>query len=830
MAEVLALFAIVLALLGLAGHLLSVPALYSMHAGFQAMSLLTAVGLMMVAAAALGRVAVRRKPTLVASIFGTAIAGAALASHIIVGHDALNPAIAAAFGMDKASAGKTSVSTAISVLALSLATSPWFDSRRRLTDALAGATFLISLLALAGYAYSSADLYALPFFRTMALNTAITIMLLSCATIFGRSDGGWGATIGASGEAGRSTRRQLLFLLIPPVVGWLLVQASNAGHLRLGSAMALLVVLSVAPLLWLILRDGRALVALDHERALRITLEKDYRHSLEERLADQAVALDEKSQARFLVAEAAQLKSEGRYRSLFESIDAGFCVVEMRFAADGTPEDYRFLETNSQFEASTGLQHAEGSWMRILAPNHEQHWFDIYGQVAKTGIATRFDNPAKALGDRWYEVHAFRVDDPLVGHVGVLFNDISERKRAEDDLLQINATLEQRIVDAIAQREYAQAALRQSQKMEAMGQLTGGVAHDFNNLLTPILGSLDLLSRSTSITDRERRLLDGALQSAERARLLVQRLLAFARRQPLQPGPVAIPSLVAGMADLVASTSGPKVRVIVDMPSDLPLALADAHQLEMAILNLCVNARDAMADGGTLTLAASAEAPPASGHLSLSERSYIRLTVADTGLGMDPETLKRAVEPFYSTKGIGKGTGLGLSMVHGLMAQLNGTLDIKSSQGFGTRIDLWLPISDAKMDEKPIVPLPAIDATHRGRALVVDDEAVVRSTTADMLQDLGYETVEVASAREAHSLLLDGEVFDVVVTDHLMPGMTGAELALAVRRHRPGLPLLLVSGYADVEAIAPDIPCLAKPFRREELSIALAEIAAAARG
>jgi signal transduction histidine kinase len=234
----------------------------------------------------------------------------------------------------------------------------------------------------------------------------------------------------------------------------------------------------------------------------------------------------------------------------------------------------------------------------------------------------------------------------------------------------------------------AEAQLRQVQKMEAMGQLTGGVAHDFNNLLTPIVGALDMLQRKEVGGDREKRLIAGAVQSAERARTLVQRLLAFARRQPLQATAVDVAGLVRGMAELIASTSGPQIKVAIDVPDSLPHAKADPNQLELALLNLAVNARDAMPEGGTLRISADEE-QVGSGHRSgLKSGRYLRLSVADTGVGMDEAVLARAVEPFFSTKGVGKGTGLGLSMVHGLASQLGGATEIESRRGSGTNIEV----------------------------------------------------------------------------------------------------------------------------------------------
>ncbi|WP_308462274.1 hybrid sensor histidine kinase/response regulator [Sphingomonas citri] len=369
----------------------------------------------------------------------------------------------------------------------------------------------------------------------------------------------------------------------------------------------------------------------------------------------------------------------------------------------------------------------------------------------------------------------------------------------------------------------AQEALRQSQKMEAMGQLTGGVAHDFNNLLTPIVGSLDLLQRKGVGGEREQRLIEGAIQSADRAKVLVQRLLAFARRQPLQPAAVNIAGLVEGMADLLASTTGPQVHVVVEVADDLPPARADANQLEMALLNLGVNARDAMPQGGTLRISATRESVRVP-RGALKRGHYIRLSVADTGMGMDEATIARAVEPFFSTKGIGKGTGLGLSMAHGLAAQLGGALTLSSREGVGTNVELWLPIS-ATIPEGDIAPSNSTPTSvDRGLVLLVDDEEVVRASTADMLEELGYEVLEAESGEAGLALVAQGTVPDLLVTDHLMSGMSGVELAQTLRTALPDLPVLIVSGYADVEDLSPGLARLTKPFRSAELAACLARI------
>lgn len=368
----------------------------------------------------------------------------------------------------------------------------------------------------------------------------------------------------------------------------------------------------------------------------------------------------------------------------------------------------------------------------------------------------------------------------------------------------------------------AQDALRQSQKLESMGQLTGGVAHDFNNLLTPILGTLDMLIRRGVGGERERRHIDGAFQAAERAKTLVQRLLAFARRQPLQSSAVDVTQLVHGMAGIIGSTIGPQIKIVVALGAGLPRAMADPNQLENALLNLCVNARDAMEHGGTLRISAASESVGPDHRTRLAPGHYIYLSVADTGVGMSDATLARAIEPFFSTKGIGKGTGLGLSMVHGLASQLGGALTIKSEIGLGTNVEFWLPASMPLAENTGTVPSSSTPIGS-GTALLVDDEELVRASAAEMLRELGYDVIEASSAEQAIRFLDEGLRPQILVTDHLMPGMTGAELARELRRRQPGMPVLIVSGYIDLEDIASDLPRITKPFRLLDLATALAK-------
>jgi CheY-like chemotaxis protein len=275
------------------------------------------------------------------------------------------------------------------------------------------------------------------------------------------------------------------------------------------------------------------------------------------------------------------------------------------------------------------------------------------------------------------------------------------------------------------------------------------------------------------------------------------------------------------MGELVESTTGTQIRVVVKAADDLPPAKADPNQLEMPLLNLSVNARDAMPDGGTLRISAKAESGTAEHPAGLTPGRYVRISVAETGTGMDEATLARAIEPFFSTKGIGKGTGLGLSMVHRPASQLGGGLTIQSRPGLGTNIELWLPVGTARAEAPADPQSPTIDARHNGVALLVDDEDLVRMSTANMLSDLGYAIVDVGSAEEALRVLDRGQPVDIVITDHLMPGMTGTELARQVQSARPDLPILLVSGYAELDGIDADLPRLTKPFRADDLAAAL---------
>ncbi len=374
------------------------------------------------------------------------------------------------------------------------------------------------------------------------------------------------------------------------------------------------------------------------------------------------------------------------------------------------------------------------------------------------------------------------------------------------------------VVSDITARKEAEMQLAQVHKMDAIGQLTGGVAHDFNNLLTPIVGSLDLLRRRTPDDEKAQRLIGGAMQAAERAATLTQRLLAFARRQALKPQPVDAGALIEGMSDLLKRSLGPTVDIALELPRHLPSVRVDPNQLELALLNLAINARDAMPGGGKLTITVASTVAEDRNLLDLQPGRYVRIVASDTGTGMDKATLARATEPFFSTKGVGKGTGLGLSMIHGLAAQSGGTLRIESAPGQGTVITMWLPVTDEPVAHVGGRAHEPVYARIAAKLLLVDDEEIVRTATAEMLRDIGYVVTEVASASQALAAIRGGIEIDGVVTDYLMPGMNGAQLIQELHR-KERLPVLLITGYAAKgEDVPAGVPVLSKPFRQADLA------------
>jgi PAS domain S-box-containing protein len=626
---------------------------------------------------------------------------------------------------------------------------------------------------------------------------------------------------------------------------------------------------------------------------------------------------------RFRTAEGVLAESEARYRALFNAVDSGFCVVEMRFDATGRAVDYRFVEVNPAFEKQTGLRRAVGRWMSELAPAHERSWYDTYGAVALTGNPVRFESGAVALG-RWFDVHALRVGEPEQHRVAILFNDITDRRRAETllrataeekvterdlvwrasrDLLVVCgfdgifrsandawattlgwnlAEIEgarfdafvhpddratagrafRRLIDGdalddvdvrvrmrdgdyrwvswnaiptgdryyaagrdITERKALEEQLRQSQKLEAVGQLTGGVAHDFNNLLTVIKSSTDLLKRPDLAEERRVRYVGAISDTVDRAAKLTGQLLAFARRQALRPETFAVDRAVAAVSDMVGTLTGSRVHVELDLPEGDTLDLhvnADPSQFDTALVNLVVNARDAMDGEGHLRIRLRrATAIPAVRAHPRQRGDYVAVSISDTGTGIAPGNLERIFEPFFTTKGVGQGTGLGLSQVFGFAKQSGGEVTVESSPGDGTTFTLYLPRVAPSASHAPVAEPEALADGHGTRVLVVEDNIDVGAFAEQALRELGYVTVW---AKDGHTALAEiGRApsrFEVVFSDVVMPGMNGVELAGEIRRRRPGLPVVLTSGYSDVLAAegTHGFDLLRKPYSVADLS------------
>ncbi len=396
----------------------------------------------------------------------------------------------------------------------------------------------------------------------------------------------------------------------------------------------------------------------------------------------------------------------------------------------------------------------------------------------------------------------------LIGFAKVT-RDVTEKRQAQEAL------------------ERAQQELFHAQKMEAVGQLTGGIAHDFNNLLTAVLGSLEIAKKRALSGQNNADLIDNAIQGAKRGAALTQRLLAFSRKQDLKLEKVELPDLVREMASLIERTIGPEIEIATIFPLSLPPVMSDPNQLESALLNLVVNARDAMPGGGRITVEAKRRSVGARQIGGLDAGDYTVLTVADEGEGMDEETLEKAATPFFTTKGVGKGTGLGLPMIQGFMAQSGGALVLNSRVGEGTRAELWLPV--AERDQKGSTAISAIaepaPKLHRSlTVLAVDDDGLVLMNTTLMLEDLGHVPIEAHSGEEALRLL-EGAKPDVVITDHAMPDMTGAELLQHLAARYPDIPVILATGYAELpEGVGAGVQRLAKPFMQAQLNDALVTV------
>ena len=483
--------------------------------------------------------------------------------------------------------------------------------------------------------------------------------------------------------------------------------------------------------------------------------------------------------------------------------------------------EYRFELVNAAYQRLVGNRAVIGKKLIEVIPEAIEQGFvaqldEVYatGKAFNTVGAPFWLSPAPGapVDLRYLDFVYQPVVDDAGAVIGVFCegHDVTERHVARRELNALTAELQERVQFAVAASEEVLTQLHEAQRIETIGRLTGVVAHDFNNLLTPILGGLDVLTRKLGGDERMFRTANVALQAAERAKVLVQRLLAFGRRQTLQSRPVDLDELFHRMRGVFENALGPEVRITIDVAKALPAVEIDPLQFEMALLNLGINARDAMPEGGQLSIVAQRAV----------DGGQVTIRIGDSGRGMDKDTLARSTEPFFTTKALGQGTGLGLSMVQGLVAQSGGSMSLSSQPGQGTVVELLLPIATSfDAVARPQAALPEIPAaTGAGLILLVDDEELVRMSIADSLRDSGYTVLEAASGIEALDHLHVGAVPDVLVTDYLMPGMTGTMLAAAVRERLPGLPVLLITGYSNLQADeARGLEVMSKPFRQPDV-------------
>ena len=515
-------------------------------------------------------------------------------------------------------------------------------------------------------------------------------------------------------------------------------------------------------------------------------------------------------------------------RALFDALDEGYCVIEFFDGPHGPLSDYIHIEANDAYARNAGIPDVVGQKLREMVGDEADAWVERYGGVLRTGTPIRFEQELVATG-RHLDLAAFRLEPPELKRVVVVFRDVSQRKHAEQALTALNQELETRVAEALAEREKSEEALRQAQKMEAVGQLTGGLAHDFNNLLAGISGAFELIGvrlKQGRVAEIEKYLAAGQ-GATRRAAALTHRLLAFARRQTLSPKPIVVNRLLGDLAEMVRRTVGPGIAVETVAAGGLWPALVDENQLENAILNLCINARDAMPTGGHITIETGNKwlDRKTAQERAMEPGQYITVCVSDTGTGIDKDTLERVFEPFFTTKPLGEGTGLGLSMVYGFARQSHGHVRIYSEVGQGTMVCLYLPRHLGDADEEQPELNTAIDpAAADATVLIVDDEPTVRLLVTDALADLGYACLEAGDGASGLRVLEGDTPVDLLITDIGLPGgLNGRQVADAARRLRPGLKVLFITGYAENAVfnhghVAPGMELLTKPFAIDELA------------
>ena len=655
----------------LTGYVLHDADLIEVRSGLRGMSPPTAAGLLVLALSFLAEASNKRRAARSLAWAGLFIGSVMLMLRVVQGRDTISPLVAAQlFGFDPSRAGRTALATSGSFVILAI--SGILRARTLISDALAASSLIVSALALLGYAYGVEDLYRLRPFDTMALHTAGALFLLSVTALILPPGRGWSAIILSRGPGGGATRRQLAFLILPPVTGWVLLRAMDVHGIGPAAAMAFQVVVTVVPLAILILRDGRALDALEAERRAKVAIQAELQKDLGIRLSEQAVELEQQS----------------------------------------------------------------------------------------------------------------------------------------------------------VERSKAEAALSRVQRMDAIGQLTGGIAHDFNNLLMAIGGNLDLLSRKLPGDHPLHRYVTAASAATDRGQKLTGQLLAFSRIQQLDLRSIEVDAVLVAARDLIGNAMGPGISVDMRLGARRAWVMADPDQLELAVLNLALNARDAMPGGGQLTI----ESAPYRSHPQDQddEASYVAVRVIDTGHGMSPDVTARAVEPFFTTKERGKGTGLGLAQVYGFVRQCGGDLRITSALDEGATIELLLPCAgepSRDQDGDPAERSVAAIGGDRRPVLVIDDDDDVRAVVTDALRAAGYDVHE-ADDGDSALVMLETIAPAVAIIDFIMPGLNGAEVARRARVLRPGLPVVFVSGYHETVALR-DVEgavLLRKPFSLDNLRRAVSAV------
>ncbi len=661
-----------LAMLAMLGYVFALPDLIRVSIGLEGMSPLTSAAILGLAAAVAASTRNRPRLMLAGTVLAILAAGASIIARLANGRETASLWVGTRlFHLQSGAIGQTSIATALCVLLVAAAL--LLRRNAALADWAAGAALVISGIALLGYFYGVEELYKLPMFNNMALNTAFALLLLSVATLLAEPTRGWASVIGSAAPGGGATRRQLSFVALPIFAAKLLLLATAALQVGPAVAMALLVTVTILPLAVLILRDGRVLNALDRERRDKIRLQNDMTTEMADRLARQADELARQS---------------------------------------------------------------------------------------------------------------------------------DERARAE-------------------------AALNRTQRLEVVGQLTGGIAHDFNNLLTSIRGNLELLQKRLPEGDeRLRRYVDNAAAATSKGAKVTAQLLAFSRSQHMDVRAVELDPVLTSARELIGNALGPNITLELHLDTRDVWVSTDPDQLELAILNLAVNARDAMPGGGQIRLESALQAAPLAVPGEAETHAVIRVT--DTGVGMTEQVASQAVEPFFTTKERGKGTGLGLAQVYGFVRQCGGDLRIVSAPGRGTCVEMMFRCTAPVHSAPTPVTSEATpdDEAARGRqVLVIDDDDGVRVVIADALAAAGFQVIQAADGQSGLAALAQSNAVAAVI-DFLMPGLNGAEVARLAQQQRPGLPIVFVSGYSDTMALdgITGAVVLRKPFEVEALRRALQSV------